>query len=101
VRKGAYDPLKVDVWSLGATVWEMAEAQPPFASVQDPRLIGERWPPLTRPEIYSRSFHDFLRLCSQSSASRPNPHDLLDVSILFSVFGFFFFCQCPYPCVLC
>ena len=77
--RGPYDPLKVDVWSLGATVWEMAEAQPPFAEIQDPRKIGNQWPSLTQPEVYSRSFHDFLRLCSQTSSVRPKPHVLSDV----------------------
>jgi serine/threonine-protein kinase CLA4 len=76
---GPYNALKVDVWSLGATVWETAQASPPFAEVQDPRLIGDRWPSLHQPEIYSRSFHEFLRLCSEPSASRPNPGELLNV----------------------
>ncbi|KAJ7607403.1 hypothetical protein FB45DRAFT_1135466 [Roridomyces roridus] len=31
VRSGSYDPLKIDVWSVGATIWELAEANPPFA----------------------------------------------------------------------
>jgi len=87
MRSGPYDPLKVDVWSLGATVWEMAEAQPPFASVQDPRQIGDQWPPLTQPEVYSRSFHEFLRLCSQASSSRPNPHELSDTPFIRNACG--------------
>jgi len=74
-----YNALKVDVWSLGATVWETAQAEPPFAEVQDPRLIGDRWPPLYQPEIYSRSFHEFLHLCSEPSSSRPDPSELLNV----------------------
>jgi serine/threonine protein kinase len=76
---GPYNTLKVDVWSLGATVWETAQAAPPFTDVQDPRLIGDRWPPLHQPEIYSRSFHEFLRLCSEPSSTRPDPSELLDV----------------------
>ena len=74
-----YNALKVDVWSVGATVWETAQAEPPFADVQDPRLIGDRWPPLHKPEIYSRYFHEFLRLCSQPSSCRPDPSELLNV----------------------
>ncbi|KAJ7446635.1 hypothetical protein FB451DRAFT_1390771 [Mycena latifolia] len=31
VRSGPYDPLKVDVWSVGATVWELAKGTPLFA----------------------------------------------------------------------
>ncbi|KII90107.1 hypothetical protein PLICRDRAFT_40309 [Plicaturopsis crispa FD-325 SS-3] len=77
MRSGSYNALKVDVWSLGATVWEMAQAEPPFADLQDPRQFGERWPALSQPEIYSRSFHDFLRVCSHPSASRPHPRKIL------------------------
>lgn len=74
-----YHALKVDVWSLGATVWETAQSEPPFTDIQDPRQFGDRWPSLTHPEIYSRSFHDFLRLCSEPAATRPDPSDLLNV----------------------
>jgi len=87
VKRGPYDPLKVDVWSLGATVWEMAEAQPPFSAVQDPRQIGNQWPPLTQPEIYSRCFHEFLRLCSEPSAARPSPHELSDTAFIRNACG--------------
>jgi p21-activated kinase 1 len=38
----------------------MAQAIPPFADVQDPRQIGTRLPRLSQPEIWSRSFHDFM-----------------------------------------
>ena len=78
--RGSYNALKVDVWSLGATVWEMAEAAPPFADIKDPRKIGDTLPALSRPEIYSQSFHDFILSCSQPAQSRPDPVDLLDVS---------------------
>ncbi|TFY79646.1 hypothetical protein EWM64_g4366 [Hericium alpestre] len=77
MRTGLYDPLKVDVWSLGATAWELVQGEPPFSDVQDTRQIGTQLPPLSQPEIYSRSFHDFLRSCCSPVASRPNPDDLL------------------------
>ena len=79
VYRGAYNALKVDVWSLGATIWELAETEPPFSDVTDPRQLGTELPPLLQPEDYSRSFHDFLNLCSRPSASRPDPHELLSV----------------------
>ncbi|KAK0447888.1 uncharacterized protein EV420DRAFT_1313372 [Desarmillaria tabescens] len=70
VRSGSYDPLKVDVWSLGATVWEMAEAEPPFFQTSE---AEDRWPPLTHPEVYSPAFREFLRACSDPPATRPSP----------------------------
>ncbi|KAI0632944.1 kinase-like protein [Trametes polyzona] len=82
IRSGSYDALKVDVWSLGATVWELAQAEPPFSDLTDPRQFGDQWPPLSQPEIYSRSFHDFLHLCSKPSSSRPDPHELLNTSFI-------------------
>lgn len=85
---GPYNALKVDVWSLGATIWELAQAEPPFSDLTDPRQFGDQWPELSQPEIYSRSFHDFLNLCSKPSSSRPEPHELLNVSSLYP----------PFPC---
>ncbi|KAK0189598.1 STE/STE20/PAKA protein kinase [Armillaria mellea] len=73
VRCGPYDLLKVDVWSLGATVWEMAEAEPPFFQTSE---AEDRWPPLTHPEVYSPAFREFLRACSDPPAMRPSPADL-------------------------
>ena len=75
--------MKVDVWSLGATAWELVEAEPPFSAAQDTRQLGNQLPPLSNPEEYSRSFHDFLRQCSQSVTSRPDPDELLNVRLDF------------------
>ncbi|KAJ7270709.1 kinase-like domain-containing protein [Mycena haematopus] len=75
VRSGSYDPLKIDVWSVGATVWELAEAAPPFSDTQQP---AERWPPLSDSALYPPSFHEFLRMCSEPAASRPTPGALLE-----------------------
>jgi serine/threonine protein kinase len=79
VRAGAYDPRKVDVFSLGATVWEMAEHAPPFSDVTDVRELGEQWPEPTNADAFSRSFHDFLLDCSSAASSRPDAKELLHV----------------------
>ena len=79
---GLYDPLKVDVWSLGATTWELVHGDPPFADVQDTRrIVGTQLPPVRQPVALSRSFHDFLHLCSRPAASRPDPDELLNVRL--------------------
>lgn len=82
IRKGLYDPLKVDTFSLGATVWEMAESQPPFSEVEDINQVSDTWPPLSQSEDYSRSFHDFLQLSSLPPSSRPAPEDLLNTPFI-------------------
>ncbi|KAG8215493.1 kinase-like domain-containing protein [Butyriboletus roseoflavus] len=93
MRAGPYDALKVDSWSLGATVWELAETVPPFSmpaspstqvsfAIQTARHVGSQWPPLTHPEHYSRAFHEFLRLCGRESAGRPGPVELLNVGFI-------------------
>ncbi|KAF5391711.1 hypothetical protein D9757_001666 [Collybiopsis confluens] len=85
VRTGPYNALKVDVWSIGATVWELAQAIPPFADPLHPP--GDRWPKLSKPEIFSPAFHDFLRMCSEPASSRPDAHDLLKNSFVNNTCG--------------
>ena len=61
-------------------MWELVHGEPPFADVQDTRHIAPvQLPPVRQPEAFSRSFHDFLHLCSQPAASRPDPEELLEV----------------------
>ncbi|KIJ60902.1 hypothetical protein HYDPIDRAFT_116587 [Hydnomerulius pinastri MD-312] len=98
MRAGPYNALKVDVWSLGATVWELAETVPPFSmpaspstqttfSVQSARHVGSQWPPLTHPEHYSRVFHEFLKLCGREAAGRPGPGELLNTPFIRNACG--------------
>ncbi|KAJ4486380.1 kinase-like protein [Lentinula aciculospora] len=85
VRAGPYNVLKIDVWSVGATVWELAQAAPPFADSTDPPR--DRWPKLRKPEIFSPAFHEFLRMCSEPASSRPDAQELLKNSFVNNTCG--------------
>ncbi|KAF9073261.1 kinase-like protein [Rhodocollybia butyracea] len=86
IRAGPYNALKIDVWSVGATVWELAQAAPPFFSDSD-GPPGDRWPKLRKPEIYSPAFHEFLRMCSEPVSSRPDARELLKNSFVNNTSG--------------
>ncbi|KAF9517419.1 hypothetical protein BS47DRAFT_1291079 [Hydnum rufescens UP504] len=73
-----YNAHLVDVWSVGATIWEIIEGSPPFLDIEDPSDFGDRWPPLQRANEFSVSLHQFLRLCSEMDDWRPHPDELLD-----------------------
>ena len=93
-HSGPYNALKVDVWSLGATVWELAESHPPFEDAADASELGETLPPLTRHAAFSQSFHDFLTQCSRPSSSRPEPDELLNVGRPLAYKQYFLTCFC-------
>ena len=61
--------LQVDVWALGISAIEMAEAQPPRWKVHPMRvifLIGREPPPqLADRDHWSLTFHDFVGQCLQ------------------------------------
>jgi hypothetical protein len=62
----------------------MAETQPPFA---DTNQFAERWPSVSRPEMHSPAFHDFLLLCSEPAPTRPSASELLNVGACFMLFA--------------
>ena len=77
--RGPYNARKVDVWSVGATLWELAEAEPPFSRFEDFQNIPDELPKLSQPNIFSRQFHDFLLMCSLPPDDRPTASELLQV----------------------
>lgn len=77
---------KVDIWSLGITVIEMAQKQPPHHTVDPMRvlfMIPNNPPPsLDNPEEWSSSLSDFIAACLVKDPDRrASVDDLLEVII--------------------
>lgn len=73
---------KADIWSLGITAIEMAEAKPPHYDINPLRVIfviPNRAPPtLSKPENWSENFKDFVSKClRKNSTERPSAEELL------------------------
>lgn len=63
--KSPYDD-RVDIWSLGITLIELAEREPPLSEVHPMRALMQipiRDPPkLANVAKWSKNFHDFVRV---------------------------------------
>ena len=80
-RDEPYDQ-KVDIWSLGVTMIEFAQMEPPFHEMTPMRVllkIQKSDPPrLDHPNRWSREFNDFLKLCLvKDPHRRPTAEELL------------------------
>ena len=78
-----YD-FKVDIWSLGITLIECAQMEPPYHEMSPMRVllkIQKSDPPgLDRPSKWSRQFNDFLKFCLVKDPNqRPRSEELLKV----------------------
>ena len=81
-RDQPYD-FKVDIWSLGITLIEMAQMEPPYHEMSPMRVllkIQKSEPPkLDKPSKWSREFVDFVRLCLiKDPNKRPRAEELLE-----------------------
>ena len=80
-RDQPYD-FKVDIWSLGITLIEMAQMEPPYHEMSPMRVllkIQKSDPPrLDKPSKWSGEFNDFVRLCLiKDPNKRPRAEELL------------------------
>jgi len=79
--------VKVDIWSLGIMVMEMAEGEPPYMEFPPLRALflitTKGIPPLKDPDRWSTEFLDFFSRCLEKDVDkRPDANDLLQHSFL-------------------
>jgi len=86
IRGGPYNQ-KVDIWSLGVVMRELADGVPPHADVPAGEamrmIVTKPVPPLRFKDFWSSAFVDFLGLCMEQDASkRPDALVLLQHDFL-------------------
>lgn len=90
VIKGSKYNSKVDIWSLGVVLLEMAEGDPPYVEYPPLRalflIVSNGLPALKEPDRWSEQFKDFLSLCTTTDPNdRPDADTLLKHPFLRSV----------------
>lgn len=85
-RDSPYD-YKADIWSLGITLIEFAQIEPPNHDISPMRVllkIQKSAPPkLDQPSKWSKDFSDFLSICLiKDPQQRPTTEDLLKHSFI-------------------
>eukprot|EP01106_Pelomyxa_sp_JSP_P014625 TRINITY_DN471_c0_g1_i5.p1 TRINITY_DN471_c0_g1~~TRINITY_DN471_c0_g1_i5.p1 ORF type:complete len:269 (-),score=82.34 TRINITY_DN471_c0_g1_i5:150-956(-) len=78
---------KVDIWSLGIMVIEMAEGQPPYLELPPLRALflitTKGIPPLKEPHLWGSEFHNFMARCLDTHVeTRPEATEMLQHAFL-------------------
>ena len=86
IRDNPYD-YKADIWSLGITLIEFAQRDPPYGSMSPMRVllkIQKGDPPrLAAPSKWTKEFNDFLAKCLiKDPSGRPTAAELLELPFL-------------------
>ncbi|CAG8521525.1 15025_t:CDS:10, partial [Cetraspora pellucida] len=81
-----YD-AKVDIWSLGVLLIEMAEGAPPYMDMPPLKAISlivqKGLPDLSNPELRSDAFKDFIASCTEADVSkRKTAEEMLSCKIV-------------------
>jgi len=81
IRGQEYD-TKVDIWSLGIMIMEMAEGEPPYMEFPPLRALflitTKGIPDLKEPSKWTQNFQNFVSLCLEKDPSqRPDANELL------------------------
>ncbi|KAJ5074609.1 sterile20-like kinase isoform b-related [Anaeramoeba ignava] len=82
IQESGYDQ-KVDVWSLGITIIELAEGSPPLSNIHPIKVVfhipKQPSPKFSEPDKWSSNCKDFLSKCLiKNPNERPNVEDLLE-----------------------
>jgi len=83
---------KVDIWSLGIMIMEMAEGDPPYMEFPPLRALflitTKGIPDLKEPSRWSPTFREFVALCLEKDAEkRPSADALLEHAFMRSAVG--------------
>ncbi|SCU85683.1 LAME_0D02322g1_1 [Lachancea meyersii CBS 8951] len=86
IMEGVYYDTKVDIWSLGITIYEIATGNPPYCDVEALRamqLITKSKPPRLEGRQYSSSLKEVIALClDEDPKERPSAEELLKTKFI-------------------